>query len=155
MMTRMSTLASAALVAVFAATLGAPMAAAQAAPSAAAKAAPQAPKVRIVEPQQGATVTGTTVHVKLESWGVEIAPAAEHRAGTAHHHLFLDTDLTAPDMGIPVGTPGIVHLGKGQTEYTFEGVAAGSHRLIALLADPNHVPLKPMVADTLRFTVKP
>ena len=144
MMTRMSTLAALGLVALLAAT-----------PTVGAQAAPQAPKVRIVEPQQGATVTGTTVHVKLESWGVEIAPVAEHRAGTAHHHLFLDTDVTAPDMGIPVGTAGIVHLGKGQTEYTFEGVAAGPHRLIAVLADPNHVPLKPLVADTLRFTVKP
>jgi Domain of unknown function (DUF4399) len=125
------------------------------APAAAAQAAPQAPKVRIVEPQEGVTVTGTTVHVKLESWGVEIAPAAEHRAGTAHHHLFLDTDLGAPDAAIPAGVPGIVHLGKGQTEYTFEGLAAGPHRLIALLADPNHVPLEPLVADTVRFTVKP
>jgi hypothetical protein len=111
--------------------------------------------VKIVEPKQGATVTGTSVHVVLEAQGVEIAPAAEHRAGTAHHHLFLDTDLTASDVGIPAGMPGIVHLGKGQTEYTFEAVAAGPHRLIALLADPNHVPLKPLVADTVRFTVKP
>jgi Domain of unknown function (DUF4399) len=123
--------------------------------TAAAQAAPQAPKVRIVEPQEGATVTGTAVHVKLETWGIEIAPAAEHRAGTAHHHLFLDVDLTAPDVGIPVGVPGIVHLGKGQTEYTFEGVTAGPHRLIALLADPDHVPLKPLVSDTVHFTVKP
>ena len=100
-------------------------------------------------------MTGTSVHVVLEAQGVEIAPAAEHRAGTAHHHLFLDTDLTAPDAAVPVGVPGIVHLGKGQSEYTFEGVAPGVHRLIALLADPNHVPLKPLVADTARFTVKP
>lgn len=148
MMNRMSILAGAiGSVALMAVGVGAPTAAAQA--------APQAPRVRIVEPQEGVTVAGTTVHVKLESWGVEIAPAAEHRAGTAHHHLFLDTDLTAPDVGIPMGMPGIVHLGKGQTEYTFEGLAAGPHRLIDLLADPNHVPLKPLVADTVRFTVKP
>lgn len=111
-------------------------------------------RVRIVEPKQGATVTGTSVHVVLEATGIEIAPAAEQRAGTAHHHLFLDTDLTAGDVGIPAGMPGIVHLGKGQSEYTFEGVKPGPHRLIALLADPNHVPLKPLVVDTVRFTVK-
>ena len=125
------------------------------APTAAAQAAPQAPKVRIVEPQEGVTVTGTTVHVKLETWGIEIAPAAEHRAGTAHHHLFLDIDLSAPDVGIPMGMPAVVHLGKGQTEYTFEGLTAGPHRIIALLADPYHVPLKPLVTDTVHFTVKP
>lgn len=117
--------------------------------------APHGVRVRIVEPKQGATVTGTSVHVVLEAKGIEIAPAAEQRAGTAHHHLFLDTDLTAGDVGIPADKPGIVHLGKGQSEYTFEGVRPGPHRLIALLADPNHVPLKPLVADTVRFTVKP
>jgi uncharacterized protein DUF4399 len=113
------------------------------------------PKLRIVKPKNGATVTGKTVHVVLEAKGIQIAPAAEHRAGTAHHHLFLDTDLTAGDVGIPAGMPGIVHLGKGEKEYTFQAVAPGPHRLIALLADPNHVPLKPLVADTVRFTVKP
>jgi len=151
MMSRMSTLASGVgLVALVASGLGAPAAVAQAP----AKAAP-APSVKIMQPKQGATVAGTMVDVVLEAQGVEIAPAAEHRAGTAHHHLFLDTDLTAADVAIPVGMPGIVHLGKGQSKYIFEGVAPGPHRLIALLADPNHVPLKPLAADTVRFTVKP
>lgn len=146
MMSRMSRLAGGlGFVALVASGLGASAAMAQA----------PAPRVRIVEPKGSSTVTGTSVHVVLEAQGVEIAPAAEHRAGTAHHHLFLDTNLTADDAAIPVGMPGIVHLGKGQSEYTFEGVAPGVHRLIAVLADPNHVPLKPLVADTVRFTVKP
>jgi hypothetical protein len=151
MMSRMSRLAGGlGFVALVAFGLDAPAAAAQSPGNAA-----PAPTVRIMEPKQGATVTGTMVHVVLEAQGVEIAPAAEHRAGTAHHHLFLDTDLTGPDAAIPVGMPSIVHLGKGQSEYTFEGVAPGVHRLIALLADPNHVPLKPLAADTVRFTVQP
>ena len=135
------------LVAFLAAGLGAPAAAAQQGASAV--------RVRIVEPKGGDSLTGTSVHVVLQAQGVEIAPAAEHRAGTAHHHLFLDTDLTATDAAIPVGTTGIVHLGKGQSEYMFVAVAPGVHRLIALLADPNHVPLKPLAADTVRFVVKP
>jgi len=111
-----------------------------------------APKVHIVAPAQGAT-TGATVEVKLEATGIEIAPAADKKPGTAHHHLFLDVNVTSPDSAIPVGNPRIVHLGKGQSTYTFEGVAPGLHRLIDVLADPNHVPLKPMVADTVHFTV--
>jgi len=152
MISRMSTLARRlGRVTLVAAGVGAPaVATAQCAPHASPTA-----HVRIVEPKQGATVTGPSVHVALEAKGIEIAPAAEQRAGTAHHHLFLDTDVTAADVGIPAGTTGIVHLGKGQSDYTFEAVTPGPHRLIAVLADPNHVPLKPLVADTVRFTVKP
>lgn len=113
-----------------------------------------APKVTIVSPKDGAVLTGPSVHVVLAVEGVEIAPAAEHRPGTAHHHLFLDVKMSAADSAIPAGVAGIVHLGKGQTEYTFDAVAAGPHRLIALLGDPNHIPLKPLVADSVHFTVK-
>ena len=126
---------------------GAQIAAAQAKPAA-------APKVMIVLPKNGAVVTGPSVHVIVSAEGVEIAPVAEHRPGTAHHHLFLDVNVTSPDSAIPAGVPGIVHLGKGQVEYTFDAVPPGPHRLIAVLGDPNHVPLKPMVADTVHFTVK-
>ncbi len=113
-----------------------------------------APKVTIVSPKDGDVVSGPSVHVVLTAEGVEIAPAAEHRAGTAHHHLFLDVNTTSPDSAIPAEVPGIVHLGKGQSEYTFDTVAPGPHRLIDVLGDPSHVPLKPMVADTVHFTVK-
>ena len=124
-------------------------------PLAPAAAAPAAVSVRITAPQQNAVVTGTSVHVVLAARGIEIAPAAAQKPGTAHHHLLLDADVTAPDVAIPAGVKGIYHLGKGQTEFTLDSVAPGPHRLIAVLGDPNHVPLKPMVADTVRFTVKP
>jgi hypothetical protein len=113
-----------------------------------------APRVTIVSPQNGSFLTGPSVHVVVAAQGIEIAPAAEHRVGTAHHHLFLDADVTSPDVPIPGGLAGIVHLGKGQSEYTFDNVSSGSHRLIDVLADPDHVPLKPMVADTVQFTVQ-
>ena len=124
-------------------------------PPAPAAAAPAAVSVRITAPQHNAVVTGTSVHVVLAAQGIEIAPAAAQKLGTAHHHLFLDADVTAPDVAIPAGVKGIYHLGKGQTEFTLDSVAPGPHRLIAVLGDPNHVPTKPMVADTVRFTVKP
>jgi hypothetical protein len=34
-----------------------------------------------------------------------------------------------------------------------EGLAPGEHRLIAVVADGMHVPLNPLVADTVVFTV--
>jgi hypothetical protein len=44
-------------------------------------------------------------------------------------------------------------MGDGSAEYTFENVGPGAHRLIAVVADGVHVPLNPMVVDTVMFTV--
>ncbi|MGH7675549.1 MAG: DUF4399 domain-containing protein [Gemmatimonadales bacterium] len=109
--------------------------------------------VRIVEPAEGAAITESSVRVVLEATGIEIAPAAEQRPGIAHHHLFLDTDVTAPGDTIPAGTTGIIHLGRGQTEFTFDGLSPGEHRVIAVLADAWHVPHGSWRTDTVRFTV--
>ena len=46
--------------------------------------------VEIVEPANGAVVSGPDVRVVLAATGVEIVSAAEEREGTAHHHLFVD-----------------------------------------------------------------
>lgn len=116
-------------------------------------AAPSPPSVVIVAPVEGAFQEETEVHVVLRST-VPIVPAGDMTPGTAHHHLFLDADLG--DMTAPIPTvPGsIVHLGDASSAYTFEGVSSGPHRLIAVLADGAHVPLQPLVVDTVRFVVE-
>lgn len=111
--------------------------------------------VQIVQPHNGDTVAAATVQVVLQAQGVEIVPATEKRPGTGHHHLFLDTDITPPNDKIPQGITGIVHLGRGQTEFTLTELAPGRHRLIAVVADADHIPLKPLVADTVEFIVAP
>jgi len=108
--------------------------------------------VRILAPTEGAVV-GPDVHVVLETTGISIAPIAEGRMDTGHHHLFLDMDLTPLDEMIPAGVPGIVHKGDGSAEHTFEGLAPGPHRLIVLVADPAHMPIDPPAADTVHFVV--
>jgi len=62
---------------------------------------------------------------------------------------------TPLDQKIPAGVTGIIHLGRAQTEYHWDSVAAGPHRIIAVLADWQHVPLQPVAADTVRFVVEP
>lgn len=111
--------------------------------------------VKIDSPTNGDTVRGTAVHVTLTARGVELAPAAEERPGTAHHHLFLDVDTGPLDRAIPAGVTGIIHLGRAQTEFHWDSVAPGPHRIIAVLADSKHVPLVPPATDTVHFVVQP
>lgn len=109
--------------------------------------------VTIESPAEGDTITGTSVRFTLGATGIEIAPAADARPETAHHHLYLDTDFPQVDATIPMGVDGVVHLGMAQTEYTWENVPPGPHRVIAVLADPGHIPLRPWVTDTVNFVV--
>ena len=109
--------------------------------------------VKITSPANGATVT-SPVKIELKATGVRITPITNHSRGTAHHHLFVDHDLTWLTDTIPQGSPGIVHLSGGQTEWVLDSLKPGKHRVIALLANWEHVPLNPLVADTVTFTVK-
>jgi hypothetical protein len=129
------------------------LAAAATMPGAASGQARTAAKVKITAPKDGATVSGP-VKVTLEASGVEIVPATDERPGTGHHHLFVDHDLTPVADTIPRGRTGIIHLGRGQTEFVLDSLQPGPHRVIAVVADWRHVPLKPLVVDTVRFTVK-
>jgi Domain of unknown function (DUF4399) len=110
--------------------------------------------VSITSPAEGDTVSGSAVHITLEATGIEIAPAADARPETAHHHLYLDVDFPQVETSIPMGVGGVVHLGQAQKEYHWENVAPGPHRLIAVLADPGHFPLRPWVTDTVNFVVR-
>jgi uncharacterized protein DUF4399 len=109
----------------------------------------------INSPAEGDTVRGSAVHVALTVSGIELAPAADERPGTAHHHLFLDVDTGPLDQKIPSGVPGVIHLGRAQTAHHWDSVAAGPHRIIAVLADWQHVPLATAAIDTVRFVVQP
>lgn len=109
--------------------------------------------VSIVEPVNSADIMGNSVTVQLTVDGFPIVQAGDMTPGTGHHHLFLDADVTSPDEPIPTVPGSIVHMGNGASEYTFENVPAGEHRLIAVVADGAHVPLRPLVTDTVVFTV--
>lgn len=112
------------------------------------------PSVAIDSPAAGDTVRGSAVHVALTAHGIELAPAADQKPGTAHHHLFLDVDPSPMDQKIPSGVTGIIHLGRAQTEFHWDSVAPGPHRIIAVLADFNHVPIPQAATDTAQFVVK-
>ena len=80
--------------------------------------------------------------------------AGDTTPNTGHHHLFLDRNLSSPDIPIPAEPGFIVHMGDGSTSFTFENVTPGAHRLIAVVGDGLHIPLQPWVTDTVRFVVR-
>lgn len=124
-----------------------------AAPANAEAPAPAAPTVTILAPAEGSFQEEKDVTVWLRST-VPIVPAGDMAPGTGHHHLYLDSDLG--DMSAPIPTvPGsIVHMGDASNEYVFENVSSGPHRIIAVVADGAHVPLQPLVVDTVEFVVE-
>jgi len=112
-----------------------------------------APRAIILQPATGDTV-GPEVRVVLGVEGIEVVAADGQRvAGQGHHHLFVDTDVTAADAAIPAGVPGIVHIGTGAGESTVSGLTPGPHRIIAVLAYGNHVPMEGVATDTVVVVV--
>jgi hypothetical protein len=112
------------------------------------------PSVSIVSPASGDTVAAGSVEVTLSADGLAILPAGDTTANSGHHHLFLDADVSPAGQPIPAVPGSIVHMGDASSSYLFENVAPGEHRLIAVVGDWQHVPLEPMVVDTVMFVVR-
>lgn len=122
---------------------------------AAAAPAPAAPAVAVMitSPTKGAT-TGTDVTVTLRSQGVTIAKSdGKMTEGIGHHHLFLDTIPTMDNMVIPPNSAKVVHIGTGDSTYTFKNLPRGTHRIIAVIGYGDHMAM-PGRRDTLDITVK-
>jgi hypothetical protein len=95
-----------------------------------------------IAPHNGETVH-SPVTVKFGLKGMGVAPAGVKFDNTGHHHLLIDTDLSAVKLDAPLpATDKILHFGKGQTETTVT-LAPGKHTLELLFADASHVPFDP------------
>jgi hypothetical protein len=110
--------------------------------------------VTIVSPAMGDTVAAGTIEVVLATEGLAIVPAGDTTANSGHHHLFLDADVSPAGQPIPAVEGSVVHMGDASSRYVFENVGPGEHRLIAVIGDWQHVPLEPMVADTVVFVAR-
>lgn len=122
--------------------------------TASSDAAAPTPGVTITSPAEGATLPAGPVTVELSVQGMDIVPAGDTTTGTGHHHLYLDEDLTPAGEPVPSVPGRIIHMGDGSASYTFENVGPGEHRIIAVVADGVHVPLRPWVVDTVFVTVQ-
>jgi hypothetical protein len=120
--------------------------------AAAMSAAPTA-AVTIISPAEGDS-TGPDVTVVLGKENVTIEKASGTKAeGVGHYHLFLDTAAVEDGVVIPPNSPHTVHIGTGDSTYTFKGLAAGPHEIIAVIGYGDHSAM-PERRDTVRFVVK-
>ena len=74
-----------------------------------------------------------------------VAPAGVEKPNVGHHHLLIDTKLTAEQMKEPIPADAQhLHFGKGQTE-TMLTLPPGKHTLQLVLGNWSHVPFEPSV----------
>jgi hypothetical protein len=121
-----------------------------------APATPTAPAagVTIVSPKDNDS-TGADVTVVLSKEGsVSIEKASGTKAeGVGHYHLFLDTAVVADGQVIPPTTKHMVHIGTGDSTYTFKGLTPGQHEIVAVIGYGDHSAMTAK-RDTVRFVVK-
>lgn len=122
--------------------------------AAAAAATPAAePAVSILGPADGDTVSQPFT-VRLGATGVEvIAASGISEAGKGHHHLVIDGDAPSDSLPLPAA-PVVIHMGNGATERVIDSLPPGPHRIIAIFAGGDHVPMTTVKRDTLMVIVR-
>ena len=126
----------------------------KAAPAPAPAPPPPSAMVMISSPAEGDS-TGHDVTVVLSQHGVKIEKANSTKAeGIGHYHLFLDTIPSPDGAPIPPTSAKIIHIGTGDSTFTFKGLAAGPHEIIAVIGYGDHEPMTGARRDTVKFVVK-
>jgi hypothetical protein len=117
-------------------------------------AAPAGAEVYFIAPQNAAKVHGP-VTVKFGLKGMGVAPAGVKFDNTGHHHLLVDTELSAVNLDQPLpASDKVVHFGKGQTE-TQITLPPGKHTLQLLFADSLHQSFDPaLTSKKITITVE-
>ncbi|HLW60601.1 MAG TPA: hypothetical protein VKV57_11850 [bacterium] len=111
-------------------------------------AAPPAPQIRprssatlaIVWPEPGATISGTTLHVRLRLEGAQITPqvSTHLRPDRGHVHLLVDGRVVSMAYGLEQDI----------------AVVKGPHLLTAEFVAQDHFPFNPRVIRSVTFTVR-
>lgn len=110
---------------------------------------PGGAELYFVDLKDGATIP-TKVVIRFGLRGMGIAPAAEDRENTGHHHLLIDAELPSLDQPI-LNDANHLHFDAGETEAEIT-LAPGTHTLQLLLGDKDHIAHNPPVMS-LRIRV--
>jgi hypothetical protein len=129
------------------------MALAATGPAAAQTPSPAGAKVYIINLKDGDTVT-SPFKVEFGLTGMGVAPAGVEKPNTGHHHLIIDTALSADELKAPIASDAKhVHYGGGQTE-AMVTLPPGRHTLQLVLGDWSHVPdVPPVMSAPITVTV--
>src|SRR6195256_2645751 len=135
-------------------TLLAVFAAAGFTPVAAQTPSPAGAKVYIINLKDGAKVKSPFL-MQFGLSGMGVAPAGVEKPNTGHHHLLIDTTLTADQMKEPIpADDNHKHFGGGQTE-AMVTLPKGQHTLQLVLGDWTHIPhVPPVMSEPIRITVR-
>ncbi len=116
--------------------------------------APKDAKVYFITLKDGATVK-SPFKVQFGLSGMGVAPAGVEKEKTGHHHIIIDTELTAEELKESIILDEKhVHFGGGQTETTLT-LAPGKHTLQLVLGDWSHIPHNPpIMSDKITVTVE-
>jgi hypothetical protein len=97
--------------------------------------------IKIVDPQPGQTISGTTYIVKIDVTGATVLQEAstDVRPDTGHVHLALDGETVTLLAGL---------------EYELHDLTPGDHLVQAEFAAADHGPFNPRVLATVTFKVQ-
>lgn len=107
-----------------------------------ASSAEDAPTIKIVSPEEGASLSGEAIEIKMEITNFIQDGGAIGNAmvpGRGHWHLRLDDGIAVIDVG---------------NEVTLEDVPSGPHTVAIFLVNNDHTPLEPRVEDILTVNVR-
>jgi hypothetical protein len=123
-------------------------------PAAAQTQSPTGAKVYFINLKDGDAVNSPFL-VQFGLSGMGVAPAGVEKPNTGHHHLLIDTTLTAEQMKEPIPSDSNhVHFGGGQTE-AMVILPPGQHTLQLVLADWTHIPhVPPVMSPPITITVR-
>jgi hypothetical protein len=110
------------------------------------------PAVYFVNLRDGMTVP-QSFRVVFGAYGIGVAPALVDKPNTGHHHLLIDTEMTAEEMQFAIPNDAQhMHFGGGQTEVVLQ-LGPGQHTLQLAFGDMNHELHKPAHIMSQKITL--
>ena len=115
---------------------------------------PAGANVYFINLRDGDTVS-SPFKVQFGLTGMGVVPAGVEKPNTGHHHLFIDIDLSADELKVPIPADAKhLHFGGGQTE-AMVTLPPGQHSLRLVLGDWSHIPhVPPVTSPVINVTVK-